>query len=799
MLWDLRYSVRMLLKRPGFTIVAVLTMALGIGANTALFSVIDGVLLEPPPYPQPNRVMVIDETNIEAGLPRFAASPANYADFRDENQTFAALGAMGGAGLTLTGEGVAERLTGARVSGPYFAALGVKPMLGRVIQPIDDEVGAPPVVVLNHGFWQRRFGGDESVLGRVLRLNGVPREVIGVMPPGIQPQRDAWIPIAIDYRAENRGAHYLGMIGRLRDGVSVEQASADLAQIAAELEVAYPDTNTGWSTRVQPLPERVVEGVAPALWILFAAVGLVLLIACVNIANLLLARVSLRGREMALRAALGAGRDRLLRQLLTESVLLAVLGGVLGMVLAWLATPWLVDLAGGDLPRSTEVAVDGRVLGFALLLSMLTGVIFGLVPALRASRIDLRGVLEDGGRGQSGGIGRLRGGLVLAEVALALVLLVGAGLMMRSLAGLLDVDPGFQAEDVLTARIDLPETTYGDDESRFAFYRQLWERLEAIPGVEHASTGTSLPLTGRNNIFAFYVEGTPRSEPGLEPSSITRFVGPDYFDVMGVPLLEGRAFSTDDDSDAVLALIINKKAADTYWRDDPTFSRRLTFENPDDPEAVWFNVVGVVGDVRHDELATAPEPTMYIPMLQMAQRSPNIVLRTSLGDPALLEGPLRATIAELDVDMPVFNVEPMEALVAGSLARSRFNATLLGIFAGLAVVLAAIGIYGLISYSVNEQRREIGIRRALGADRRRILELVIKQGMKPVLLGVGVGVVLALAGAQILAGLVYGIPPRDPGTLALVAVLLAVVGLLACLAPALRAIRIDPMRALREE
>jgi putative ABC transport system permease protein len=798
---DLRYSLRTLRQSHLFTIVALLTLALGIGANTAIFTVVKSVLLEPLPYPEPERLVVALESNIEAGYPEFTVSPPNFRDFHDQNRTFEALAAMSSTSLALTGGDRPERLRARQVTGELFQVYGTEALRGRTIEPDDDRPDAPRVAVLGHGCWQRLFAGDPGAVGRTLHLDGNPTTVIGVMPSYFSPGFDVFVPLAFDYEQTRRGSHWLIMLGRLAPEATIEQAREDLKAIAAGLEQAYPESNTGWSVVVDPMHDRVIENIEPALLILTMAVGLVLLIACANVANLMLSRLALRERDIAVRLALGAGRWQLTRQMLVESTLLALAGGLLGFVLAIRGTTALVALSADELPRYESITVDAGVLGFTIALSLVTGIVFGLMPALRASRPDLQQVLRDGGRGQTGIRGRLRSILVLVEVALALVLLIGAGLLVRSFSALLAVDPGFEPEGVLTVQLELPESKYPDDQTRSVFYEQLFDRLDTIAGVESAGGIMPMPLTRSGYMLQFFIEGQPRPPLNQEPVSNIRDTATGYFETVGVPLLRGRIFTATETSDAEPVAVVNQSAAEHFWPDQEAVDQRITFGNPfdaDQEEVIWWRVVGVVGDVHHESLAAETEPEIYLPLLQRPDEEITLVLRTA-GEPTSLVSPVRSEIAALDPDLPLFNIRTLQQIVDESVSQPRFNSILLALFAGLALLLAAIGVYGLISYSVTQRLREIGVRLALGAGRGSILRLVLGQGMLPVAIGSVSGIGIALVATRLLSSMVFAVSPTDPVTFASVTLLLLAIAVFASLAPAWRATRVDPMVVLRDE
>jgi predicted permease len=801
-LWnDIKYALRSMRNNPGFFVVAVLTLALGIGANAAIFTVAKKVILDPLPFPNSERLMTIEESNIEAGLPRFSVAPPNFKDFHDRNKTFESMAAWGGQSLILTAAGrEPKRLEGARVTGEFFEVHGMTAVLGRVLTPEDDRPEAEKVVLLNYNLWHRDFGGASDILGQGLILDGEPYTVVGVAAKGFQERRDFFIPLALDYVNANRGGHQLRVRGLLKPGVTPERAAEDLVAIAAALAETYPDTNTGWSALVVPLLDRVVEGFDTVVWMLLAAVVFVLLIACTNVANLLLARMASREKEVALRSALGAGRGRLITQFITESVILALLGGILGVFLAARGTAVLVAMNADSIPRSQEITVDLGVLLFTFLLAVTTGVVFGLLPALQASRPDLAGTLKEGGRGQAGGVRgrRIRNGLVLVEVALSVVLLVGAGLLLRSFERLLNVDPGFQPQGALTAALDLPRGKYPGPPEQAAYYRRLFNRLESLPGLEHVGGVVPMPLMGGGFVLTFHIEGAPLPEPNKQTHSNIRIVSDDYFAAMEIPLVQGRAFRRADDLEAPQIALVNQSFVEKFLPGEDPINKRVTFGDPASEDIEWLTIVGVVGDVHHESLATETDPELYWPYSQRPASRMTLVLQTH-GDPLELVGPLRAAVQEIDPDLPVFRVRLLEEIVDESLNQPRFNSLLLGLFAGLALLLAAIGVYGVVNYSVSQQKREIGVRLALGAGRKRVIALVLKSALAVVLLGIVLGLLGAFFAAQVLQSMVYDVSIRDPATFGKVAGLLILVRLCATILPALRATRVDPAVVLRDE
>jgi putative ABC transport system permease protein len=799
-LWkDVRFGLRTLVRHPATTAVALATLALGIGANTAIFSVVSGVLLEPLPYPQPDRLVVLWESNREA--PRFPVSTPDLFDWRDQGRAvLSQLVVVRPVPMNLTGGDQPEVVRGGRVSADFFRLFGVKMQLGRDFRPEEDRPGGERVAVLSDGLWRRRFGSDRGVLGKRLLLDGQSYLVVGVAKRdfAFPAQRELWVPVALDISRENRGLYYVMAAGRLRPGVGIDRARSELATIATRLARQYPDTNAGSTVEVVRLQDLAVENIRPALLILLVAVGCVLVIACANVANLLLARVAAREREVAVRAALGAGRGRLVRQLLTESAVLFLGGGLLGLLLAFWATPALVALDADGIPRAGAIHLDARVLLFTLAVSLATGLLFGLVPAFSAVGGRLYEALKEGGRAMAGGVrGRLvRGGLVLVEVAIALVLLVGAGLLLKSFARLRAVDPGFRAKGVLTMTITLPPSKYTEPAQQIVFYRQLLERVAALPGAERAALVFPLPFDNPLRMN-FTLEGRPRLPRNQAPEAAVGAVSADYFDVLGVPLLRGRRFNAGDQPGSVPVAIVSRATAAKMWPGQNPIGKRLSFDAELAPES-WKTVVGVVGDVHQYSLGEQPGLQVYWPQLQDPWKATSLVLRTA-GDPGALANAARAAVRTVDRDLPVDKVRTLDDIVDASLGQGRFQAVLLALFAGLALVLAAIGVYGVISYSVAQRTHEIGIRMALGARREEVLRLVVRQGMQLVLAGVAVGLVAAFLLARLFAGRVYGVAATDPLTFAAVPLVLLAVALLANLLPARRATQVDPLEALRYE
>ncbi|HXG65436.1 MAG TPA: ABC transporter permease [Blastocatellia bacterium] len=804
-LQDVRYAIRILFRRPGFTVVAIIALALGIGANSAIFSVVNAVLLRPLRYKNPGQLVWIRETNFAAGIESEPASPPNYTDWRSQNESFTDMAAFANTAAILTDAGEPERIPGSAVTSNFFDVLGVNALLGRTFMPHEDQAGNQRVAVLSYGLWARRFGADPNIIGATVMFNGNPYTIIGVMPqdfqhpvPGARNPAQLWLPLVFDMSQEHRRGDYLGVIARRKPEVSLEQARAEMQAIAARLEQQYPATNTGWSVSVTPLHEHFVGDVRPALLVLLGAVCFLLLIACANVANLLLARAAARQKEIAIRAALGAGRWRVVRQLLTESVILALMGGAGGLVLAMWGIEALQALSPETIPRLNELSLDGRVVGFTLAVSLLTGIVFGLAPALQVSSPRLNETLKEGGRGSAEGArgNRIRSLLAATEIALALVLLVGAGLMIRSFLRLQDVNPGFRTERVLTTQLLLPRSKYKEGPQVAAFSTQLLERVGSLPGVEAAGLIDILALSGGGNFLGFSVEGRPLPPAGQNPDAETFVIGGDYFRTMGIPLMKGRLFTRQDNLDAPGAVIISETMARRFWPDEDPMGKRITTGNPQ--TGPWFTVVGIVGDVRHQELSAEPYPQMYFPYTQRPRNSFTLVARTS-SDPLAMVAAIRSQVQEMDPNQPLYNVRTMEQVLADSIGRPRFNTLLIAIFAVVALILATVGIYGVISYSVTQRTHEIGIRMALGARATDILAMVFKQGLKLALAGVAVGLAGAFALTQLMSSLLFGVTAADPITYVAISLLLTGVALAASYLPARRATKVDPMVALRYE
>ena len=801
-LWqDLRYGARLLLKQPGFTLIAILTLALGIGANTAIFSVVNAVLLRPLPYKDPDRLMMIRDTKIPQ-FPEFSIAPGNFLDWQKQNTVFERLIAFRGASFNLIGTGDPERLHGMTVTDGFFATLGAQPQLGRDFLPEEDQPGHNNVVILSYGLWQNRFGGDANVLNQTITLDGQAYSVIGVMPASFRIEGrdpDLWTPMAFTPRdAQNHGGHSLAAIGQLKPGVTIDQAQTEMSAIADRLAAQYPNSNTGWNVKIMPLLEYTVRSIKPALIMLLGAVAFVLLIACANVANLLLARAAGRQKEMAIRTALGAGRGRIIGQLLTESLLLALAGGAVGLVLAKWGMDALLTLTPEDLPRMSNVSLDGRALAFTLTITLLTGVIFGLVPAWQASKPDLNETLKDAGRGSTEGGRRqlIRNTLVVVEVAAALVLLVGAGLLIKSFWQLQKVDPGFNPDHALTVSVALPRSKYPKEPQQVAFFQQLLEHVGALPGVQAAGASNVLPLMD-DFVLSFEVEDQPPLPPGASQSTNFYSVSADYFKAMGIRLLQGRLLSERDTATSPHVAVINETLAAKIFPNDNPIGKRITFGRQGN-NTDWYEVVGVVGDVKHYGLDQPTPMQTYEPFTQQTCSSMALVVRTT-GDPSSLSTAIRSEVLQLDKEQPISNIRVLNRIVSTSVAQQRFSMLLLGIFAAVAMVLAGIGIYGVLSYAVSQRTHEIGIRMALGAGRRDVLRLVVGQGLLLALVGVAAGLGAAYGLTRLMASLLFGVSATDPLTFLVIALLLVVIALLACYIPARRAMKVDPMIALRYE
>jgi putative ABC transport system permease protein len=810
-LWqDIRYGIRMLLKAPSVSIVATIALALGIGANTAIFSVVNAVLLRPLPFANPEQLMMVWETDSSRGQTRGTASYPNFADWREQNHVFDYLASFYTNDFIMTGRGESSRLQGAVVNADLFPLLGATPILGRTFFKEEDKPGdAGRVVLLSQQLFRQRFNSDPNVVGQSMVLDGKNYTIVGVMPEAFQfpIQNDPvelWTTVALDHEGNEpvtgqRGAHYLRVIGRLKPGVSKEQAQAEMGAIGERLAQQYPDKNLHRSAAVEPTLEALVGNIRPALLILLGAVGCVLLIACANVANLLLARAMTRHKEMAIRSALGASRFQVVRQLLIESVLLSLLGGSLGLVLAVWWSDLLVALGKQNIPRALQVGVDWRVLAFTLLLSVLTGVVFGLVPAIHSSKTDLTESLKEGARGSGEGArrNRIRGLLVVSELAIAVVLLVGAGLLIQSLWRLRQVSPGFNPQNVLTLVIGIPEVKY-PTKKQAQFFKDLTGRIQTLPGVRNASATMPLPLSGDRFSISFEIEGRPVAK-GDQPSADLFMIGDSYFKTMEIPLLKGREFNDRDDKSGPPVIIVNQAFARKFFPDENALGKHIKPGiSTDEDDAMMREIVGIVADVRNRDLNSDLRPGFFLPYAQLPFNQMTMVVKTD-GDPKSLINAIQNEVHGMDKELPVFNVKTMDEYISTVVAAPRFNATLLVLFAAVALVLTIVGLYGVMSYSVAQRTNEIGIRMALGAQSGDVLRLIVSQGLKLVLLGLAIGLAAALALTKVIANLLFGVTSKDPFTFAAVALLLAVVALVACYIPAYRAARLDPLRALRYE
>jgi len=795
---DIRYGVRGLLKRPGFTAIALVALALGIGANTAIFSLVNAVVIRPLPFPDPDRLVWV-YGNIRNGGSRASVSPPDFLDYRSQNKTFEQFAASGTQPLAvnLTGSGEPERLFASAVTGNYFDTFGISPAIGRTFTIDNEKPGSDQVTVLSHAFWQKRFGGDTDIVGKTITLDSKSYQVLGVMPAGVSfPQSaELWIPMSFDGDPDMkvRKAHFLRPIGRLKPGVTLTQAQADTDMIAGRLEQQFPESNTGWNLRLLSLREQLVGGTRTMLFVLFGAVGFVLLIACANVANLLLVRAAARQKEIALRTALGASRLRIIRQMLTESLLLSILGGALGALLAVWGVQLLVTLSADSLPPTVNVTIDPNVLAFTFVISILTGLLFGLAPAFRTAKVNLIDSLKDGARGAEGTLrNRTRSLLVVFESAIAVVLLIGAGLLVRSLIALQRVDPGFDSNNVLTLRIDLPRQKYAGEGKPAKFFEELETRISSIPGVQTVGLITELPMSGQLNDLPFTVEGRPPVTVDQAFDADFRLVNQHYFNALHIPLLRGRNFTEQEVRERKPVTLVSQQLVDTVFPNEDPMGKRLISAIG----GTAFEIIGVVGDIRHRSLQRPPFAAMYFPTLNSNRM--NLVVRTQ-NDPLSIVGAVRQQVQALDRDQPISAVKRMSDWVDSSVSSQRYSTTLLAAFAVLAMILAATGIYGVMSYTAAQRTHEIGVRMALGARRFDVLKLVVRQGMLLTLVGVILGLTGAFALTRVMQSLLFGVTAKDPFTFAVVAALLSAVAFIACLVPALRATRVDPLIALRYE
>jgi putative ABC transport system permease protein len=798
---EILFGLRLLIKRPAFSAIAIATLALGIGANTALFSVVSFVMLRPLPYDDPARLMWIWETNPGKGIESGLASGADFLDWKSQSKSFVDMAAMG-TGLPTVNTGDApEQVLAGFVTGNYFSVLGARPMLGRTFSDDEDEPGKNHVLVSSYAFWTSRLGSNPNIVGRPIRVGDDPYTVIGVMPSGFIDTRPDeykaaafWTPRRPAYDPKSRRGGNLGVVGRLKADVSAPQAQQDMNAVAGAIEQQFPESNQGWRTTLMPLHERFVGEVRPALYCLLGAVGFLLLIACANVANMLLARATARERELAIRAALGAGRRRLLRQNLIESVVLALAGGICGVLVAMWGLKVLIRMAPHEIPRISEIKIDNQVLAFSIAISIFSGVVAGLLPALRASRRQLVDSLKEGGAGQSAARGTQRTGQVLAslEIALSMVLLIGAGLMANSFVRLESANLGFDPDRLLVFEIVLPPSKYPAD-SVAAFFTDLARKTEALPAVERTAVASELPVMGTNRA-SFEIDGRAQAGDDAALEAGLHFISPEYFAVIKAPLIAGRSFNEFDTRQSQPVAIINQTAARRYWLARDPIGSRISVG--DQGSKAWLTIVGIAGDIRTAELTSELSPEIYLPHTQATNRAMSLIIRTT-SDPMPLIPAVRNLVHEVDKDRPLWNLTSMEQLISDSVAGPRFNTTLILAFAGLALVLALLGIYGVFSYAVAQRTQEIGIRMALGAGRRGVTRLVVRQGLIVAIVGVGAGIGGALALTSLLASMLFGVTPSDPVTFGVCAVLMLLVALAATWVPAARASRVDPMAALR--
>jgi putative ABC transport system permease protein len=797
---DARYALRMLFRSPAFSVIAILTFAVGIGVNTAVFNVVNGVLLRPLPYPNPDQITMLWLDNRREGIREDITSYPNYLDWRNQSASFSQMAGFRRAAFSLTGSGEPERVQGAMVTANFFEVMQTPPLVGRVFTEHHETPGQDGVVLLSHGFWQRRFGGAQDAVGGTMTLSGRSYEIIGVTPSTLEYPEDVevWTPLAPtdDLRAA-RGSFWLPVIGRLKSGVTLEQARTEMAGIAQRLEDEYPG-NRGYGVNVVPLRQQLVGDVEQGLLILLAAVGFVLLIACANLTNLMLGRTAARRRELAIRSALGAARGRLVRQIVTETFVLGLIGALVGVVFAYWSTSFFLAVAGDSIPRHDAIVIDARVLSFALFLAMLASVLAGLVPALQASRRTMVEHLREGARAGSGlASRRTRNLLVAAEVSLAIVLLTGAGLLVRTLMTMQQTDRGFVPTHVAMMTVSVPAATYPDAAAVRAFYTRLLDAVRALPGVQSAATGTGVlqPLVTRSTVFT--IEGVPTPPPEERVEYPLETVSPGYFETVGMTFVRGRGFTEADHADAPLAVVINETLARTAWPDQDAIGRRLR-PGGDQSQAPWMTVVGVIRDAHRTAVTRAIRPEVYTSALQGPPRTQTLLVRTA-GEPAAIVPAVRRAVQAIDPQLPIFAVTTLERELAQTLDQPRFQAVLFAAFAAIALLLATIGIYGVTSHAVGQRTQEVGIRMAMGAARRDVLRLIFIQHLRPALVGLVIGVAGAVFLSGFLRSLLYGVSPTDPATLVIVAGVLLAVAAAACWVPARRATRVDPLVALRTE
>jgi predicted permease len=802
LLLDLRHGLRMLRQAPAFTAIAICALALGIGANSAIFSTLDSVLLRPLPYQDPDRLVYVYEDASFVSFPKNTPAVANYVDWKNQNHVFTDMAAVRGTTANLTADGAPERVTGRMVTPNLFALLGVQPFLGRVMTEAEDRAGAP-VVIITYRLWQRRYQGDPNVVGKSMLMDGNKFTVIGVLGPNFvfrNRENDFYIPTHFTpAQLATRSSHFLTVIARLRPGVTLGRAREEMASIAQRLASQYPDSNRRLGAVVYPMKDEILGDTRVALWVLMAAAGCVLLIACANLASLLLARAVARQREMAVRAALGAGRWRLVRQMVTEAIVLSMAGGAIGLLLAPVGMRVLARLVPAGLPTSATPAIDARLLGFTLALALATGILFSIVPSIQAARASLNDALKQGGRTGVGGRGRgVRDVLVVLEVAAALVLLIGAGLMIQTLGRLRAVDVGFRSDHLLTLRTELPRKKYAQPAFRLAYYDRVMEQVRTLPGVEQVAYASMLPFESIGNTQGFQIEGVRFDENNPGNDALLRVGTNDYLQTLGVKLVEGRLYTASDGPGSPLAIVINDTFAKRFWPKETALGHRVSVNWP---TPVWRTIIGVVADVQERGYAIDMKPGVYLAygQIQDTWQIPEVLVARTKGDPLALASAMRSLIAGVDPEQPVSDVQTMDRVIDMTLTDRQQQMTLLGAFAGLALLLASIGLYGVLSYMVTQRKREIGLRMALGASAYQVVRMVVAQGLALTGIGLGIGLVLAWAATRAMKNLLYGVGATDPVTYASVAGLLAVIGLAACWIPARRAALLDPVVVLRDE
>jgi putative ABC transport system permease protein len=802
LLFDLRSGLRQMLRTPGFTLAVLVTMALGIGANTAVFSILYGVALRPLPYPEADRLVFLQENNLPRGWEEFSMAPLNFWDWQERNRTFEVMAAYQRGSINYTGGERPENLPVYAVSDGFLELLGGEPVLGRSITPADLDPEAEPVVVLTHGYWQRSFGGDPAVPGRTMTLDGVPHTIVGILPAGWQSLTRTGIDLVLPLRPqpywyENRGSHFIYGLGRLKPGVTLAEARSDLSTIAAALEAEYPESNNGWGARVTPLEEMLLSQARSQLTLLMACVLLVLLIACANLANMTLARGTGRTKELAIRTAVGAGRGRVVGQLLVESLVLAVSGGILGVVLAYAMLAVFQTGWPNLLPRMQEVGIAPAVLAFALVGSLLSGLLFGLVPALSVAGPDLAGILRQGSRGHTGDRSRrwMRGTLVVGEIGLAVVLLAGTGLLLRSFTRLQAEDPGFRTQQRIVLSTPLPRERYPSAQERIEYTERVLAGLAALPGVKQAAVTSLIPLAGDDQIWGFWLREDVAPDALEDGSALFYRVSPGFFEAMGIPRLTGRDISSEDREDAPPVVVVSASLAEQHFPGESPLGRRIRFGRGDD--APWVEIVGVVGDVQHYDLGQTSMPQIYVPFHQRPTGDLSLVIETSVTPLSLMDD-VRGVIAAIDPDLPLVGFQSLEAMVSATISLPRFRTLLMSGFGLLALLLAVVGLYGIMAYSVAQRTREIGVRMALGASRGSVLGLVFGEALPMMGIGLAVGLAGALALSRLLESMLFGVGARDPFVFVTVPLVLTLVAVAALLIPARRAVRVDPVRTLAE-